>query len=58
MGKSRVAGEIAEMARLVEQSMDEGAGGFSTGLEYWPGIMASPEHLAPMCEVAARFDRL
>lgn len=34
--------EIARMARMVDQAMDEGAGGFSTGLEYWPGILASP----------------
>ena len=50
--------EVAEMARLVEEAMDQGAGGFSTGLEYWPGILASPEHLAPLCEVTARFGRL
>ncbi|APE42788.1 aminoacylase [Sulfitobacter alexandrii] len=50
--------EISEMARMVDQAMDEGAGGFSTGLEYWPGILASPEHLVPMCEVAAKRGRL
>ena len=50
--------EIAEMARMVDQAMDEGAGGFSTGLEYWPGILAAPEHLVPMCEVAAKRGRL
>jgi len=50
--------EIAAMSRMVEQAMDEGAGGFSTGLEYWPGIMAQPEHLVPMCEVAAKRGRL
>jgi len=46
--------EVAAMVRLVEQSIDEGAGGFSTGLEYWPGSLASPEHVVPLCEVAAR----
>lgn len=50
--------EIAEMTRLVAQSLDEGAAGFSTGLEYWPGIMAATEHLVPMCEAAARAGRL
>jgi len=50
--------EIAQMSRLVEQAMEEGAGGFSSGLEYFPGIMASPEHLVPMCEVAAKHGRL
>ncbi len=50
--------DVAEMARLVDQCMDEGAGGFSTGLEYFPGSLAAPEHLVPMCEVAAKYKRL
>ena len=50
--------EILEMAKLVDLCMDEGAGGFSSGLEYFPGILAAPEHLVPMCEVAAKHNRL
>ncbi len=50
--------EILEMARLIEQAFDEGAGGFSSGLEYFPGILAAPEHLVPLCEVAAKRGRL
>ncbi len=50
--------EVAEMAKLVDQCMEEGAGGFSSGLEYFPGIMAAPDHLVPMCEVAAKHGRL
>ncbi len=50
--------EVAEMAHLVDQCMDEGAAGFSSGLEYFPGILAAPEHLVPMCEVASKFGRL
>ena len=50
--------EVAAMARLVDQCMDEGAGGFSSGLEYFPGSLAAPEHLVPMCEVAAKHKRL
>jgi N-acyl-D-aspartate/D-glutamate deacylase len=52
------ADEVAEMAKLVDQCMDEGAGGFSSGLEYFPGSLAAPEHLVPMCEVAAKYKRL
>lgn len=52
------AADIAEMARLVDKCMEEGAGGFSSGLEYFPGSLASPEHLVPMCEVAAKYKRL
>ena len=50
--------EVAQMSRLVETAMDQGAGGFSSGLEYWPGILASPEHLVPMCNVTAKYNRL
>ena len=50
--------EIAQMTRLVEAAFDEGAGGFSSGLEYYPGSLASPEHLVPMCAVASKSGRL
>ncbi len=50
--------EIEAMGRLVDRAMDEGAGGFSSGLEYWPGSLASPEDLVPICAVAAKRDRL
>ena len=46
------------MTKLVDEAMEEGAGGFSSGLEYFPGILAAPEHLVPMCEVAAKYNRL
>ena len=46
------------MAELVAESFDQGAYGFSTGLEYWPGNICAPEHIIPLCEVAARRDRL
>lgn len=52
------AEDVAAMAKLVDQCMEEGAGGFSSGLEYFPGILAAPEHLVPMCEVAAKHGRL
>lgn len=52
------ADDVAQMARLVDQCMDQGAGGFSSGLEYFPGSLAAPEHLAPLCEVAAKYKRL
>lgn len=52
------ADEVAAMAKLVDQCMEEGAGGFSSGLEYFPGIMAAPEHLVPLCEMAAKYKRL
>ena len=59
LGDALHAGEpddIARMKRLVEEALDEGAAGFSSGLEYWPGILSSPEHLVPLCEAAAQRD--
>ncbi len=50
--------DVAEMARLVDRCMDEGAGGFSSGLEYFPGSLAAPDQLLPMCEVTAKRGRL
>lgn len=50
--------EIKAMKRLVDQALDDGAAGFSTGLEYWPGIMAAPQHLVPLCESAAKRGKL
>ena len=61
LGDELHAGEpddVAKMAKLVDQCMEEGAGGFSSGLEYYPGILAAPDHLVPMVEVAAKYGRL
>ena len=61
LGDAMHAGEvedIAQMKRLVEEALDEGAAGFSTGLEYWPGILSTPEQLVPLCEAAAASGRL
>lgn len=45
--------EIAEMAKLVEQAMSEGAFGLSSGLEYDVGRYASTEELIELARVAA-----
>ncbi|MGU9956571.1 MAG: N-acyl-D-amino-acid deacylase family protein [Arenicellales bacterium WSBS_2016_MAG_OTU3] len=50
--------EVDQMAVLVRQSFEEGAAGFSTGLEYWPGSQSSPETIEPLCQVAAEYNRL
>jgi len=50
--------DVADMARLVDRCIEEGAGGFSSGLEYFPGSLAAPDQLLPMCEVAAKRGRL
>ncbi|HUV05660.1 MAG TPA: D-aminoacylase [Armatimonadota bacterium] len=46
--------EQAEMRRLVEQAVEEGAFGLSTGLIYPPGCYAGTEELVDLCRVVAR----
>jgi N-acyl-D-amino-acid deacylase len=46
--------EIADMAKLVEQGMREGAAGLSTGLEYDVGHPSTTEEVIELARVAAR----
>ncbi len=46
-------GELAEMTRLLEQSLAEGAWGYSTGLEYAQEAGATEEEVAALCRVLA-----
>lgn len=46
--------EIVQMAGLVEQSMNEGAFGLSSGLEYDVGFSASTEELIALSRAAAK----
>lgn len=50
--------EVQTMARMVDEAMEQGAGGLSSGLEYWPGSVAAPEHIVPLVEIAAKHDVL
>lgn len=50
--------DVEAMARIVTEAIDQGAGGFSTGLEYWPGSLASTEQLVALCTAAAARDVL
>jgi len=47
--------EIAEMAKLVERGMREGAVGLSTGLEYDVGHPSTTDEVIILARVAARF---
>jgi N-acyl-D-amino-acid deacylase len=47
------ADELRQMERLLAQSMEEGAFGFSTGLEYGPERACSEEEVTQLCRVAA-----
>src|SRR5437899_186890 len=46
--------ELATMTRLLEQALEEGAFGFSTGLEYGPERACSEEEILALLRVVAR----
>ncbi|MFZ0663817.1 MAG: D-aminoacylase [Acidobacteriaceae bacterium] len=50
--------EIDTMAALLDEALEEGAAGFSSGLMYAPGSGASAEELTIMGRVAARRDKV
>jgi len=50
------ARQTAEMVRLAEEALEDGAFGISLGLEYAPG--ASSDEYMPLVELAARYDKL
>ncbi len=57
MGMERRAptqGELDAMRALMEQAIEDGVWGFSTGLEYAPGSYASTEEIIELAKVAAR----
>jgi len=47
--------ELEEMKSLVEQGMEEGAFGLSTGLEYSPGPSSSTDEVVALAEVVAGY---
>ncbi|MBT8333337.1 MAG: amidohydrolase family protein, partial [Deltaproteobacteria bacterium] len=50
--------ELDEMIKLLEASLEQGAFGFTTGLEYWPGSISTPEQIVELCKVLPRYDAL
>ena len=48
------AAELAEMKELLEESLDEGAWGYSTGLEYAQEAGATEEEVTELCRTLAR----
>jgi N-acyl-D-amino-acid deacylase len=52
------ANELKNVLRAVEEGMDCGAFGLSTGLEYAPGIYTPAEEIASMAQVVAHRDGL
>ncbi len=52
------ADELDRVAGLLEDSLNAGCGGFSTGLMYAPGSSADKEELVRLCGVVARTGKL
>jgi N-acyl-D-amino-acid deacylase len=52
------SGELAEMKRLVEKAMKEGAAGLSTGLFYAPGSFAKVDEIVELCSVVKSYGGL
>ena len=46
--------QMAKMSSLVDKAMRDGAFGFSTGLEYLPGMFVEPAEIVALARVAAR----
>ena len=47
--------ELAKMREILAQGMREGAVGFSTGLDYYPGRYSNTEELVNICTVVAEY---
>ena len=50
--------ELDCMSGLLEDALDAGCAGFSTGLMYAPGSSAGPDELEHFCRIVARKDKL
>ncbi len=55
LARAATTEEVAAMAKLVEQAMQEGAFGLSSGLEYDAGFMATIEEMIELSKAAARY---
>ncbi|GIV19426.1 MAG: aminoacylase [Armatimonadota bacterium] len=57
MGMERrppTSAELGQMQQLIEQAVEDGVWGFSTGLEYAPGSYAQTEEIIALAKVAAK----
>ena len=53
-GRAATEQELGEMGRLLEESLDAGAWGLTTGLIYQPGKYSTPQEVAFLASVAAK----
>jgi len=52
-GRAASADDLRQMTRLLEQTLDEGGWGFTTGLIYQPGRYSTPEEVVALAKSAA-----
>ena len=57
-GRAATDEEAREMERDLEQALEEGAWGYSTGLEYAAEAAVPPEEIERLCRVVTRHDAL
>jgi N-acyl-D-amino-acid deacylase len=50
--------EVQAMAKLLDQALDEGGAGLSTGLVYQPGMFAESSEIVELAHVAAKRNRI
>jgi N-acyl-D-amino-acid deacylase len=50
--------EMRELLTLLEEAMDQGAQGVSLGLQYTPGIFATPDELKQIAQLVKKKDKL
>jgi N-acyl-D-amino-acid deacylase len=58
MGMERrppTSAELRQMQQLIEQAVEDGVWGFSTGLEYAPGSYAQTDEIIALAKVAAKY---
>jgi len=55
-GRASTEDEVKKMIRLLEQALEEGGAGLSTGLIYPPGMYAMPEEIIELAKVVARHE--
>jgi len=50
--------ELDDMKKMVEQAMEDGAFGMSSGLGYPPGVFSKTSELIELCKVVAKYGRI
>jgi N-acyl-D-amino-acid deacylase len=55
-GRTTTASEMKKMRQLVEEGMEQGAIGVSTGLVYPPNVFSNKEELIEICKGVSKYD--